>query len=61
MKMIYRKRASGKAKTMVHVPWGKKFDIVLTLVGLQIQNANSIEKWSELFNLHTHWSADPGN
>lgn len=59
--MLYKRSQRPKAKELVHLPWQKKFGLSLTLVGLSVQNAHTIEKLADLFDNVTEYVFDALN
>lgn len=59
--MLYKRSQRLKAKELVHLPWQKKFGLSLTIVGLSVHNAHTIEKLAELFDNVTEYVFDALN
>lgn len=59
--MLYKRSQRPKAKELVHLPWQKKCSLSLTLVGLSVHNAHTIEKLADLFDNVTEYVFDALN
>lgn len=59
--LLYKRNTIPKAKEQVSLPWEQKLDYELTLVGLSVKNAHTIEDLAELFDNVTDYVFDALN